>query len=137
MEEVIREELNARRPVFLEIARKSPKAYQPAVIDGYRVRDGRFEVHVNIGPRGKGNGYYDFSGPILDYDDNTYRFIATIRPPGGYKRTDPVKSKINTARAYLSAGLKDKAKAILRDVLEQHADSEHAKEAKELLKSLE
>ena len=74
---------------------------------------------------------------LLDYDDNTYRFIATIRPPGGYKRVDPVKGKIKTARAYISAGLKDKAKDILRDVLEDHADSEHAKEAEELLKSLE
>ncbi len=50
--------------------------------------------------------------------------------------SDPARGKLGMAKSYLSAGMKEKAKAILTDIVENHKDSRYARDAKKLLKKI-
>ena len=50
---------------------------------------------------------------------------------------DRAAGKVKIAQSYLSAGLKDKAKAILQDVVRKFPSTDACAEAKKILKSLE
>jgi hypothetical protein len=84
IKQIIKREINARRPLMLHLralsADLSDKDYHAVAVDGYRIRKGKFWIHINMGHKGSDNGWYDFAQPILKYNDNNYRKIITIRP---------------------------------------------------------
>ena len=66
----------------------------------------------------------------------TRRPTAKTRPTAKIRKRDPARGKLGLAKNYLSAGKKEKAKALLREIVEKHSESPHATEAKELLNGL-
>jgi hypothetical protein len=50
--------------------------------------------------------------------------------------SDPAEGKLGMAKSYLSAGMKEKAKTLLKDIVENHKDSWYARDAKKLLESI-
>jgi len=75
---IIIRERDAQRPVMLHLRDLGRSKYHAVVIDAYRIDQGTLSVHINMGWKGKDNGWYDFNKSILDYDDHTYRRILTI-----------------------------------------------------------
>ena len=51
-------------------------------------------------------------------------------------KSDPAEGKLGLARSYLSAGMKEKAKTLLKDIVENHKDSRYARDAEKLLESI-
>lgn len=78
LEEVICREIDHRRPVFLHFANLKDFGHS-VVIDNYHYRDGSFEVHINQGQGGPGDGWYKFYRGILREDDDQLRVIYTFK----------------------------------------------------------
>ncbi|MHC4659688.1 MAG: C10 family peptidase [Planctomycetota bacterium] len=79
MKGVIMQEIDARRPLVLCL-RSLSKKYTAVVVDSYCKVKGSLWIHINMGRNGFDNGWYDFAGPVLKYNDNNYRKIITIKP---------------------------------------------------------
>ncbi|SLM29559.1 exported hypothetical protein [Desulfamplus magnetovallimortis] len=76
LKDIISSEIESCRPVMLYL--DHPDIGHAVVIDGIRVVDNIFYVHVNMGSQGPKNGWYDFDTPILGvYEVNK---ILTINP---------------------------------------------------------
>ena len=84
IKQIIKREIDGRRPLMLHLRSLSTdlsdKDYHAVAVDGYRIRNGEFWIHLNMGHKGSDNGWYDFSRPILKYNDNNYRKIITVKP---------------------------------------------------------
>jgi hypothetical protein len=80
IKQTIIQEIDERRPVLLYIRNLSQSSYHAVVIDAYRLEADSFWVHINMGWEGYKNDWYDFDAPILNYNDNDYRKIVTIKP---------------------------------------------------------
>jgi len=80
IEEDIIEELDAGCPLMLHLRDKQDN-YHAVAVDAYRFAGSTCQVHINMGWEGDDNGWYNFREPILQYDDNGYRKIITVRPP--------------------------------------------------------
>ncbi len=52
------------------------------------------------------------------------------------EQSDPAEGKLGLAKSYLAAGLKEKAKTLLMDIIENHKDSRCAPEAGKLLETI-
>ncbi len=76
---VIRQEINAKRPVFLHFANLKDFGHS-VVIDGYKNRGNRLLVHLNQGQGGPQDGWYEFDNDLLKQGDRKLRVIYTIRP---------------------------------------------------------
>ena len=50
--------------------------------------------------------------------------------------SDPAEGKLGMAKSCLSAGMKEKAKTLLKDIVENHKDSRYARDAEKLLESI-
>ncbi len=59
--------------------------------------------------------------------------VVKKTPP---ERSDPAEAKLGLAKSYLAAGLKEKAKTLLTDIIENHKDSRYARDATKLLESI-
>jgi hypothetical protein len=79
LEQIIYEELNQNRPVFLHFTNLKDFGHS-VVIDGYCYKDGVFKIHTNQGQGGPTDGWYDFNKGILRSDDTALRVIYTFRP---------------------------------------------------------
>ena len=75
--EKIKDEIDSYRPCMLYLE-KTTGGGHAVVIDGWRMRR-EFEVHLNMGWKGKNNSWYVYDEPILDYDNNSVRTIIFIR----------------------------------------------------------
>jgi hypothetical protein len=75
--EKIKDEIDSYRPCMLYLE-KTTGGGHAVVIDGWRVKRD-FEVHLNMGWKGKNNSWYVYDEPILDYDNNSVRTIILIR----------------------------------------------------------
>jgi len=62
MTALIVRELSLFQPLKLHI--KGAKGYRHLVIDGYRIKHGKFFVHLNVGHSGYDNDWYEFGTPI-------------------------------------------------------------------------
>jgi hypothetical protein len=84
IKQIIKQEIDLRRPLMLHLRSLSTdlsdKDYHAVAVDGYRIRKDEFWIHINMGHKGSDNDWYDFSLPILKYNDNNYRKIITIKP---------------------------------------------------------
>jgi hypothetical protein len=79
LEEIIYNEINNKRPVFLHFANLKDFGHS-IVVDGYCYKDGNFMVHTNQGQGGPDDGWYNFYKGILREDDNALRVIYTFKP---------------------------------------------------------
>lgn len=79
LEQIIYEEINEKRPVFLHFANLKDFGHS-VVVDGYCYKDGRFMVHTNQGQGGGDDGWYDFHKGIIKPDDNALRVVYTFQP---------------------------------------------------------
>ncbi|MCU0436512.1 MAG: C10 family peptidase [Raineya sp.] len=79
LEQIIYEEINEKRPVFLHFANLKDFGHS-VVVDGYCYKDGRFMVHTNQGQGGADDGWYDFYKGIIKPDDNALRVVYTFQP---------------------------------------------------------
>ena len=78
--QLIRDELNAGRPVMMHMRDLAHVSYHAVAVDGYLTIEDQLWIHINMGWEGSSDGWYDFDEEILDYDDNGYRKIMTIVP---------------------------------------------------------
>jgi len=61
-----------------------------------------------------------------------------VKPPKPVKPSDPTaKGRLNLAKAYVKAGLKKRARDLLKEIVEKYPDSCEADEAAEIIKTLE
>jgi len=79
LEQVIYDELNSKRPVFLHFADLKDFGHS-AVVNGYRYENGSFIIHINQGQGGPTDGWYDFHKGILRENDNALRVVYTFKP---------------------------------------------------------
>lgn len=80
IKKIVINEIDEKRPVFIHLRNLSKNKFHAAVIDAYKIEDNRLIVHINMGHKGKDDGWFDFDKPILEYTDNKYRKLITIRP---------------------------------------------------------
>jgi hypothetical protein len=76
---IIRREIGAKRPLFLHFANLKDFGHS-VVIDGYKLLDTKFMVHLNQGQGGPQDGWYDFDSDLLKKGDRKLRVIYTIKP---------------------------------------------------------
>jgi hypothetical protein len=79
LEQIIYNEINQKRPVFLHFANLKDFGHS-VVVDGYCYKEGNFQIHTNQGQGGPTDGWYDFHKGILRPDDNALRVIYTFEP---------------------------------------------------------
>ncbi|MEO2036835.1 MAG: C10 family peptidase [Planctomycetaceae bacterium] len=84
--ELIKSELDSERPVMMHV-RSRKKDYHAVAVDGYRIQNGVFYMHVNMGHGGKEDGWYRSDRAIAIYDDIPYRKVMTITPHDTESRT--------------------------------------------------
>jgi len=68
--------------------------------------------------------------------DLTLYVDPTVPEPPARKPAGSVRGKLSLARSYLAAGMKDKAKAILLEIVHKHPHSEHTPAARKMLEGL-
>ena len=78
--QIIMQELDARRPIMLHLRNLARTTSHAIVVDAYRVKNGEFWVHINMGHEGNQDGWYNYETTITYYDDNSYRRLLTISP---------------------------------------------------------
>ena len=83
---LIKSELDERRPVMVHV-RSRKKQYHAVAVDGYRIQNGVFYIHVNMGHGGKEDGWYRSDRALTIYDDIPYRKVMTITPNASPSRT--------------------------------------------------
>jgi hypothetical protein len=79
LEVIIRQEITAKRPLFLHFANLKDFGHS-VVIDGYKADGNHFMVHLNQGQAGPQDGWYDFETDLLKTADRNLRVIYTIKP---------------------------------------------------------
>lgn len=79
LERVMVRELDQKRPVMLHFSDLKGFGHS-VVVDGYRAEGKKLMVHINQGQGGPQDGWYDFSGNILQKDDDQLRVVYTFRP---------------------------------------------------------
>jgi transglutaminase-like putative cysteine protease len=137
---LLQREIDARRPVVIYLRKKDRTGYRGGLADAYRLGDGRLEVHLNLSAGGRDTGWYDFDGPVGEYDDAGFRDMMTIRPVEGEgdeaspdRRQHEAAGKLKLAQNYLNVGMKEKARGMLRDVVRDYPDTPAAEAARKLL----
>ena len=78
IKKIVIKEMNEKRPVFIHLRDLERKQFHAAVIDAYKTENNKLIVHINMGHKGKDDGWFDFDEPILKYTDNDYRRLITI-----------------------------------------------------------
>ncbi len=100
LKRVIKEEIDARRPLMLHLRSlskvSSDKDYHAVAVDGHDMREGKLWVHINMGHKGSDDGWYDFAGPVLKYNDNNYRKLITIKPKRSNNNGSTLRNAINS-----------------------------------------
>ena len=84
--ELLKSELNHGRPVMMHV-RSLKKDYHAVAVDGYRIQNDIFYMHVNMGHGGKEDGWYRADRALSIYDDIPYRKLMTITPNTAPART--------------------------------------------------
>ncbi|MDB5088971.1 MAG: hypothetical protein JWR09_2965 [Mucilaginibacter sp.] len=79
LENIISEEINHKRPVFLHFTNLKNFGHS-VVIDGYNRKGDNFMVHLNQGQGGPQDGWYNFDKDLLKEGDRSLRVIYTIKP---------------------------------------------------------
>ncbi len=78
---IIKNEINASRPVMFYIESKNLWVTHAVVIDGYLEKEGLFLVHINQGLGGEGNGSFNLFDSISRRDDDRERrVLIAIKP---------------------------------------------------------
>jgi hypothetical protein len=79
LEQIIYDEINFKRPVFLHFANLTDFGHS-VVVDGYCYKKGVFYIHTNQGQGGPTDGWYAFDKGILKPDDGALRVVYTFKP---------------------------------------------------------
>jgi len=89
----------------------------------------RFTDHPELG--------MEFISDTLPENFDLTLYVDPKMPdPPAQKSADSIKGKLSLARSYLAAGRKDKAKAILLEVVARHPDSDDTPAARKMLEGL-
>ncbi len=93
MKTLIRQEIDAGRPLMMHLRDRARKQFHAVAVDGYRMRGGKFFVHINMGHEGKEDGWYEYAGAVTKYDDTRYRKLIAVKPKRPDATTQPGESQ--------------------------------------------
>jgi hypothetical protein len=78
---IVRREIEANRPLYLYYRNMKVKGSgHSVVLDGYRLEDNKFKVHLNFGWGGRKDGWYNLFDSIATEGDTELRILIAVQP---------------------------------------------------------